>query len=69
MQNLTVSLNAPQNIQSGSGILRFIRFFKSELLKIFIFLVIFFASVFYANIQSKEYYNTNKSTIDNALVR
>lgn len=69
MQNLTASLGTPQEIQSGSSIVKFIRFFKSELLKVIIFLAIFFASVFYANSESKDYYSSPKSGIDNAEIR
>lgn len=69
MQNLTASLNAPQEIVQNSGFIKFIRFFKNELVKIFIFLMIFFACVFYANSQSKAYYSSHKSSIDNTLAR
>lgn len=69
MQNLTASLNAPQEIVQNSGVINFIRFFRRELVKILIFLVIFFACVFYANSQSKAYYSSNKSSIDNTLAR
>lgn len=69
MQNLSASINAPQEIVQNSGVIKFIRFFKSELVKVFIFLVIFLACVFYANSQSKQYYSSNKSSVDATLER
>ena len=69
MQNLSASINAPQEIVQNSGVIKFIRFFKSELVKVFIFLVIFFACVFYAKSQSKQYYISNKSSVDATLER
>ncbi len=69
MQNLTASLSAPQEIQSNTGFVKFVRFFRNELLKILIFLMVFFACVFYANSQSKIYYSSNKSIIDKTPAR
>jgi hypothetical protein len=57
MQNFPVFLSPHQKIQSFVG---FLKYFRSEIIKVIIFLFIFFASIFYANQQSKEYYGMNK---------
>lgn len=63
MLNTTVSLKAPQSLFSNYAPVRFIRFFKYELIKVLVFLIIFFASVYYVNSQSKEYYNANTTIV------
>ncbi len=59
MQNTIISFDAPQTFISGSSAVRFIKLFKYELIKVLVFLLLFFASLFYVNEQSNEYYRTD----------
>lgn len=59
MQNNTVFLKAPHLFIPVSPVLRFVKFFKYELIKLLIFLLLFIASVLFAELQSNEYYRTN----------
>ena len=63
MQNITAALKASQNFITGSAIFRFIKYFKFEIIKVILFLLIFFASVYYVNLQSKEYYRPTISFV------
>jgi capsule polysaccharide export protein KpsE/RkpR len=56
MQNINVLSKAPLQNFSNQGISGFFRLFKYEIIKIIIFLFIFFASVIYVNSESKVYY-------------
>lgn len=62
MQNTTISLKAPQALFLNPGPFKLISYFKYELIKVLVFLFIFFASVYYVNLQSKEYYRSNTSS-------
>lgn len=61
MQNTIVLPKAPQKLLTNSAPVKFLRLFKYELIKVLIFLFLFFASVYYVNSQSKQYYNTSIS--------
>ena len=63
MLNTTISLKAPQSLFSNSAPVKFIRLFKYELIKVLVFLFIFFASLYFVNVQSNEYYHSNISVI------
>ncbi len=63
MLNTTISLKAPQFSFSNSAPVKFIKLFKYELIKVVIFLFIFFASVYYVNSESKEYYRSDFSVV------
>ncbi len=58
MQNIGVLPKAPLQNFSNPGISRFFKHFKYEIIKILVFLFIFFASVIYVNSESKSYYDT-----------
>jgi len=64
MLNTTIFLKAPQFSLSNSAPVKFIKLFKYELIKVVIFLFIFFASVYYVNSESKEYYRTPISLVE-----
>lgn len=61
MLNTIVFPKAPLQNFSKSGIINFFRLFKYEIIKVLIFLLIFLASVFYVNSESKIYYGGSKS--------
>lgn len=61
MQNTIVFPKAPLQNFSNPGILNFFRIFKYEIIKVLVFLLIFFASVYYVNAESKDYYGGSKS--------
>lgn len=56
MQNTSAVLKAPQHNFTFNRVSKFLGFFKYEIIKILIFLLLFFACVFYVNAESKEYY-------------
>lgn len=58
MQNISAAFKAPQNLIPDSAPVRFIKYFKYEIIKVIIFLLFFFASVYYVNLESKEYYRS-----------
>ncbi len=58
MLTITQTFKAPLNVKSRPGHIGFLSFFKYELIKALIFLILFFASVVYVNSQSKEYYKS-----------
>jgi hypothetical protein len=61
MQNTIVFPKAPLQNFSNTGILNFFRLFKYEIIKILVFLMIFIASLYYVNSESKIYYGGSKS--------
>ncbi len=56
MQNINVFQEAPHQQFSKIPAIGFIKVFKYEIIKILIFLLLFFASLFYVNSESKVYY-------------
>ena len=67
MQNTTIFFDAPQTFISRSSAYKFIKLFKYELIKVLVFLLLFFASLFYVNEQSNEYYRTD-ITVKNKIL-
>lgn len=63
MQNNTIFFKAPNLLFSESQVLKLLKFFKYELIKLLVFLFLFLASVYFVNSQSKEYYRNNVSMI------
>lgn len=58
MQNILSLLKAPQHGFQYNGITKFFSLFKYEIIKILVFLLLFFASLYYVNAESKDYYGS-----------
>lgn len=56
MQNISALQKAPHPVYPVNGFAKFLSHFKYEIIKILIFLLLFFASIFYVNNESKVYY-------------
>ena len=56
MQNISALTKAPHPVYPVNRIAKFLSHFKYEIIKILIFLLLFFASIFYVNNESKVYY-------------
>ena len=63
MQNTGVLSKAPHPYLAADRFLKFVKIFKYEIIKILIFLFIFFASLLFVNSQSKIYYDNSKSNL------
>ncbi|MBE2228567.1 MAG: hypothetical protein IAE93_14520 [Ignavibacteria bacterium] len=63
MQNISTAFKAPLNLIPGSAAVRFFKYFKYEIIKVVIFLIFFFASLYYVNLESKEYYRSTISLV------
>ena len=59
----TAIFKAPYRSIENTALYRFIDFFKYELIKILIFLLVFFSSIIFVNSESKEYYSKVQSTV------
>ena len=58
----TLSLNSTSGNHEQSAVLKAAKYFKYELIKVLIFLLLFGASVFFVNSVSHEYYNQKEKT-------
>jgi len=56
MQNYLTLSKAPAKFFGNFGLLKLLKLFKYEIIKILVFLVIFFASVYYVNAESEQFY-------------
>lgn len=59
MQNYLILAKAPSKFFGNFGFLKFLKLFKYEIIKILVFLVIFFASVYYVNAESEQFYKNH----------
>ena len=62
-QSKTISLKSTSNVIINSNLKDLFRYFKYELLKVLIFLMLFAASVIYTNAESKAYYSNNSESV------
>ena len=58
-----LGVKSPSGFFSQNKMVKVFRYFKYELLKVIIFLLLFAASVFYVNAESNEYYNKNTESV------
>ena len=58
----TAIFKAQYRFIENTALYRFIDFFKYELIKIVIFLLVFFSSIIFVNSESKQYYSKVQST-------
>jgi hypothetical protein len=59
MQSSLTLTKAPAKFFGNFGLLKLLKLFKYEIIKILVFLILFFASVFYVNAESEQFYKNH----------
>jgi hypothetical protein len=59
MQSSLTLSKAPAKFFGNFGLFKLLKLFKYEIIKILVFLVVFFASVYYVNAESEQFYKNH----------